>query len=327
MNSFKIQLNSNNATLTGYIHDKSREMPNTDIRPAVLVFPGGGYMMCSDREADPIALSYLAEGYNTFILRYSVGVDVPVSKAFEDADDAMGYLLENAEDLNIDVNKIAVIGFSAGGHLTAWLSNYGKVKPCAAILGYPAILAASGKFLGKEFPELCDKVDENTPETFIFTTRDDALVVVDHALQYALALDRAKVGFELHVFASGTHGLSLAKSHTSSGKPAMVNEDVAEWFGLSVRWLKRVLGDFVVAEEPVDFSKIDSHTPIAVLMNDEQIWKTVAECFPELPDRLNEAKENGRWDMIKGASIRQLANFTPDAYSVEAMDLLDSKLK
>jgi len=113
--------NLTNSTITGYIHEKSGEMPNADIRPAVLVFPGGGYMMCSDREADPVALAYLAEGYNAFILRYTVGIDEPVSKSFADADEAMAYLHSNAGELNIDKDKIAVVGFSAGGHLAACL--------------------------------------------------------------------------------------------------------------------------------------------------------------------------------------------------------------
>ena len=83
MKTFTKNFTNQNVILTAYIHDRSREMPNTDIRPAVLVFPGGGYMFCSDREADPVALAYLAEGYNTFILRYSVGIGIPAASAFK----------------------------------------------------------------------------------------------------------------------------------------------------------------------------------------------------------------------------------------------------
>lgn len=70
----KLELKSNpGATLTAYLLDTSREMPNMTDRPAVLVIPGGGYYMCSDREAEPIAMAFAVHGYNTFVLRYTVG--------------------------------------------------------------------------------------------------------------------------------------------------------------------------------------------------------------------------------------------------------------
>ena len=64
----KLELKSNpGATLTAYLLDTSREMPNMTDRPAVLVIPGGGYYMCSDREAEPIAMAFAVHGYNTFV--------------------------------------------------------------------------------------------------------------------------------------------------------------------------------------------------------------------------------------------------------------------
>ena len=70
----KLELKSNpGATLTAYLLDTSKEMPNMTERPAVLVIPGGGYYMCSDREAEPIAMAFAVHGYNTFVLRYTVG--------------------------------------------------------------------------------------------------------------------------------------------------------------------------------------------------------------------------------------------------------------
>ena len=248
MKTFTKNFANQNVILTAYIHDRSREMPNTDIRPAVLVFPGGGYMFCSDREADPVALAYLAEGYNTFILRYSVGIGIPAASAFVDAEEVMTYLHVNADDLNIDKEKIAVIGFSAGGHLAAWLCTYGTRKPAAVILGYACTLPEIGKLMGKELPELCEKVDDTTPPTFIFTTRNDPVVPVRHSLQYADALDKANTPFEMHIFSDGAHGLSLAKTFTSAGKSGLVNADMELWFALSVKWLKSVLGDFPVQD-------------------------------------------------------------------------------
>ena len=319
--------NLTNSTITEYIHDKSGEMPNTDIRPAVLVFPGGGYMMCSDREADPVALAYLAEGYNAFILRYTVGIDEPVSKSFADADEAMAYLHSNAGELNIDKDKIAVVGFSAGGHLAAWLSNHGKIKPQAAVLGYPAILAESGKMLRKEFPELCEKVSKNTPPTFIFTTRNDTVVAADHSLQYAMVLNKAKVGYELHIFSDGLHGLSMARTFTSSGNAKMVNDDVAQWFGLSVRWLKSILGDFAVSDGAGYNGPLNSHAPISLIMENTDIWKVVTGFLPAAAAMVKQSEESGGSDALTGASLRQIAPFSDNAFTEEQLDMLDNKLR
>ena len=241
MKANKIFLSNEGTTLTCYTHDISKEMPNVDVRPAVLVFPGGGYYACSDREADPVAMAFFAEGYNAFILRYSVGLHNHISKAIFDANEAIAYLHGHAEELHIDTDRIAIMGFSAGGHLAAWLCVSGKVKPAAAILGYPCILPEIGAKLSRELPEICGLVDQTTPPTFIFSTRNDDVVPIMHSIQYAAALDRAGVGFEMHIFRDGIHGLSLAKPFTSSGNDSMVNPDAAKWFALSVAWLTRVM--------------------------------------------------------------------------------------
>lgn len=244
MNTFAVNPANGSAVLTGYTHDLSDEMPNARIRPAVLIFPGGGYRICSDREAEPVALAYLAEGYNAFVLRYSVGPEEPLLKSFSDANAAVLYLHKHAEELNIDKNKIVLAGFSAGGHLAAWVSVCGKQKPAAVILGYPVITAEAKRKTGKDFPEICGRVDGETPPTFIFSTRNDPVVPITHSLQYAAALEKANVAFELHIFGDGEHALSLAKTFTSAGKAKLVNADAALWFPLSVNWLKRLLGDF-----------------------------------------------------------------------------------
>jgi acetyl esterase/lipase len=327
MKTITKNLANEKAALTCYLHDKSGEMPNTSIRPAVLVFPGGGYMACSDREADPIALAYLAKGYNTFVLRYSVGIIEPASKAFEDACEAIAYLHESADDFCIDKNKIAVIGFSAGGHLAAWLSVFGKIKPAASILGYPCILPELGKLMGKEIPDLCGNVSADTPPAFIFHTRNDKLVPVAHSIAYASALDNANVGFALHIFADGSHGLSLAEPFTSSGSIDLVNADVAQWFELSVKWLKQVFGDFIVSANSTFSGPLDCDAPLGALMENEQVWKTTLNVFPALIEMLKSAEENGQGAAIKGATIRALASFSPDIFTEEKIDELEKQLK
>lgn len=119
----QIPMGAHNAQLTCYLQDPCTEMPALDRCPAILIFPGGAYAFCSDREADPVALAFLNAGYNAFVLRYSVSQNCPVEEvytnAFAEAQEAMDYLHQNAGDLHIDPEQIAVVGFSAGGHLAA----------------------------------------------------------------------------------------------------------------------------------------------------------------------------------------------------------------
>ena len=324
MKTFIKELTNAKVILTAYIHDRCREMPNTNIRPAVLVIPGGGYMFCSDREADPVALAYLAEGYNTFILRYSTGIGIPAANAFDDADEAVAYLHSNAGDLNIDKDKIAVIGFSAGGHLAAWLSTYGAIKPAAAILGYPCILPEIGQLLGKDLPGLCEKVDSSTPPTFIFATRNDPVVPVRHALRYADALDKAKTPFEMHIFGEGAHGLSLAKTITSAGKAALVNPDMAQWFGLSLNWLKSILGDYEVQEEiiQVNDDTLDISSPLGKLMANDMTRSLVLEILPQIAEIVKNAEESGQSGILYAAPIKEIARVRPELLDVESITRL-----
>jgi len=329
MKTFTINLTNGKAFLTGFIHAQSKEMPNVDTRPAVLVFPGGGYMMCSDREADPVALAYLAEGYNTFVLRYSVGLNTPASQSFSDAEEAIAYLHEHADELNIDKGKIVVIGFSAGGHLAAWVSVFGKIKPAAAILGYACTLAEIGRLMGKELPDLCGNVDRETPPTFIFATRNDAVVPVKHSLKYADALDRANVGFELHIYGDGAHAMSLGKPFTASGKANLVSADIAQWFGLSLNWLKTVIGDFEVQETPEQTydDVLDCGAPLGLLMSNESIRPLVLEHLPLITEIMKQAAESGQSEIINAASIRQLARLRPELLAEEKVNELDERLK
>ena len=126
----QIPMGTHNAQLTCYLQDPCTEMPALDRCPAILIFPGGAYAFCSDREADPVALAFLNAGYNAFVLRYSVSQNCPVEEvytnAFAEAQEAMDYLHQNAGDLHIDPEQIAVVGFSAGGHLAASVGTMGN---------------------------------------------------------------------------------------------------------------------------------------------------------------------------------------------------------
>lgn len=130
MRTFVKKLTNPGVTLTAYLPTASDEMPNYKTRPAILVIPGGAYMMCSDREAEPIALSFLAKGYAAFVLRYSVGKGAAkFPRPLNDAEEAMELIISNAAEWGVEPEHIAAIGFSAGGHLCAALGTMGRSDP------------------------------------------------------------------------------------------------------------------------------------------------------------------------------------------------------
>ena len=230
----KINLTDNpEVTLTAYICEPSEEMPNMKIRPAMLVIPGGGYNMCSDREAEPVAFEYIAKGYNAFVLRYSLKEKSAFPRPLNDAETALKLIRNNCDKWYVDPDKVAVIGFSAGGHLAAALSTMGEVRPNACILGYPCTLEKIVKILAAPVPPLDDKVSPNTPPTFIFAASDDKIVPIENSLIYALRLSENKVPYELHVFSRGDHGFSIGT------KVVGINDEITENFKPTVYWVQR----------------------------------------------------------------------------------------
>lgn len=241
--------------------------PTCKPRDAVLICPGGAYeFVCDEREGEPIALRYLAAGYQAFVLTYSVGSKAVFPRPLTDAALAMGCIRSNAERFGIDPARVFVVGFSAGGHLAASLGTLwdlpileketGRsaetIRPTGMILGYPVISGIShphaGSFrnlLGEESPStesltalsLETRVKNGvTVPAFLFHTFDDPTVPVENSLVFAAACSREKVSVELHLFPHGPHGIALANEWTSCGIPAMIRPDVATWLDLSVRW-------------------------------------------------------------------------------------------
>ena len=141
-----------NVTLTAMIQDVGGEFRGITARPAVLVIPGGGYLFCSDREADPVALAYMKAGYHAFILRYSVGEYSEWPQPLEDYEQAMECILKNADKWHVIKDKIAAIGFSAGGHLAGAAATMSRHRPAAAILGYPVLREETALELGTTMP-------------------------------------------------------------------------------------------------------------------------------------------------------------------------------
>ena len=200
--------------------------------------------MLSDREADPIAAAFLAQGYHAFVLRYSIGGDKSFQQALNDAETALKRIRSMAGEWHVNPEQIAVCGFSAGGHLAAAVGVMGKERPNAMILCYPCILESMSRILAFPVPSCDERVDRSTPPAFLFHTANDTVVPVENSLRMASALDRAGVPFELHIFPRGPHGLALANETTSNGSADMVSPEVAEWIPLCVRWLKKLFPNF-----------------------------------------------------------------------------------
>lgn len=245
------------ASLEGYILDCKLSLGQETARPAVIVCPGGGYVYCSDAEAEPVALRYTSAGYHAFILRYSVGWKAAGFQPLKQLSWVIGYLRENAAQWNIDPEKIAVCGFSAGGHLALSSGVMGENRPNAMILGYPATIAPSWpgfdfmlKLLtGKEKVTAEDEKDFNlvpmigkdAPPVFMMATAEDALTPFG-ALAVAKKYSDLGLGYELHIFQHGPHGLSLADATSAEGSLRKLSPAFAHWHELSVLWLQKTFG-------------------------------------------------------------------------------------
>ncbi|MBQ4290118.1 MAG: alpha/beta hydrolase [Clostridia bacterium] len=225
-------------TLTAYIQDVGGEY-RFSRRPAMLVLPGGGYSFCSDREADPIALAYLNAGYHAFILRYTLKSVGGWPCPLEDCDAAMALLEEKADEWNIEPGKIAVSGFSAGGHLAACAATLGAHRPAAAVLVYPVILQDIADACQPGMPAPHEHVTADTCPCFIAHARDDSTVDIHSALAMATALADAGVPFEAHVYSRGGHGFSTG-SDWIYGAPK--TERLSDWVEDSIGWLDEILG-------------------------------------------------------------------------------------
>ncbi len=248
-------------TLDTYILDGIKKK-----RGAVLICPGGGYEFTSEREAEPIAMQFNAAGFHAFVLYYSVSPQKHPQPLL-DLSRAMCIIRENAKAWNVDCEKIAVCGFSAGGHLAAslgvhWEKPYlqkaagikkGMNKPNALILCYPVI--TSGEFahrgsienlLGKQANKkllyemsLEHQINKKTPPAFIWHTFNDGAVPVENSLFFANEMRKKGIPFELHIYQEGSHGLSLATSETDDGNMG-VYPHIATWVKLCIEWMEKL---------------------------------------------------------------------------------------
>ncbi len=250
-----------NVSLTAYIQETAGEFGFAK-RPAMLVLPGGGYAMCSDREADPVALAYARAGYQAFILRYTVTSKGLWPLPLADYEQAMGLIEKNAEEWQVDTDKVAVSGFSAGGHLAACAATMAKHRPAAAVLVYPAILKEILDMCQPDLPEPWKAVDGNTAPCFLAAARDDRVVPISNTLRFGLALADKNIPFESHIYSYGGHGFSTAEGWLNASS---VSERTPNWVPDSIGWLKETLGELTrngFTQPNLAVSKNDDTSPV-----------------------------------------------------------------
>lgn len=228
-----------NAQLTAYIQKTEGRYINTEKRPAIIILPGGAYEFCSDNESDPIAMVYLRAGFHAFILDYSVAEHKAWCNPLDDYEKAYRLICERGEEWKIDTSRIAVIGFSAGGHLAGCAATISDCKPRAAILGYPVLNRATTNFYSTTAPDVVSSVDESTCPCFIFASRNDNTVPIENAVELLAALNEHGVGYECHIYSKAPHGFSVADGSVNINE-ADICSRTPHWTADSIAWLKEV---------------------------------------------------------------------------------------
>lgn len=217
--------------------------PEKDTGACVVICPGGGYsILATSHEGEDVARFLNSIGVTGIMLKYRVprrqgtSNDFPPPQALMDAQRALSVVRSQAGELGVDPKRIGILGFSAGGHLAAWTSTsfekrtYEPIdaadktdcRPDFSVLIYPAYLVKKGGGLTEEI-----KVGSQTPPTFLAHAGDDP-VTVESSVLYYLALKRAGVPGEMHVYSSGGHGFGMLPS----------NKPVAAWPKRLEEWMK-----------------------------------------------------------------------------------------
>jgi acetyl esterase/lipase len=226
--------------------------------PAMIVCPGGGYAaLAMNHEGRQVAGYLNSLGMAAFVLRYRLGPRYHYPIELQDAQRAIRMLRARAAEWRIDPERIGMMGFSAGGHLavmaathfdngitsSADVIDHAGSRPDFVVLGYPVISmterwthqGSKTNLLGPNpDPELArslsgeQAVTSQTPPTFIFQTNADTTVPAENSVYYYIALRKAGVPAEMHIFEKGPHGVGLANDD-----PAL-----SEWSKLLANWLR-----------------------------------------------------------------------------------------
>lgn len=242
--------------------------PSDTPRPALLIFPGGGYEFCCNREGDPVADAFIERGYHCFVLYYSIKENAKYPRPLIDAAKAMKHIRDHAKEYNVDPDHVYACGFSAGGHLCGMLGtmwhrdeiqkeipdmSYGYCKPTAVLLCYPVVSGFEFGHQGtirnitggdvsdenRAFVSIDRQIDKRSSPAFIVHTASDGLVPIENAFLAMNAYRKAGVPFEAHIFPFGPHGMALGNEITSDGNNSLVDASFAKWVMLADEFMRR----------------------------------------------------------------------------------------
>jgi len=207
----------------------------------MIVCPGGGYsVLAIDHEGLQVAQWLNSFGVAGFVLKYRLKPRYQPDDALADAQRAIRYVRHHAEELGVAADRIGILGFSAGGHLTSAAgTRFDRGNPAAEdpvdrqscrpdflVLAYPVISAELRK--GGSYASTDELVTADTPPAFLFHTNEDTGVTPEHSVRFFLALKAAGVPAELHVFRHGSHGLGLVPGDPATGA----------WPHLAANWMR-----------------------------------------------------------------------------------------
>lgn len=250
-----ISFHAGEAEVRGILQDDYETLKAHKIRPAMIICPGGAYRWRSPREKDPVALEFLSMGYQAFIVEYSCGEKASGFRPLRELAEAVRTVRRNAEEWHIDPEKIAVLGFSAGGHLAASLGTFWNdpeldlgpdCRPDAMILCYPVIstkefaheesvLWVTGNDpVMREKLHLPDHITSDFPPTFMWHGGEDSSVPVENSMMLAVKLKECKVPLEYHLFETGVHGISTCTQEVETPE-----ESCRHWVPLCKMWINR----------------------------------------------------------------------------------------
>lgn len=253
--------------LDTYFLDKISDFKKEVKHPVAIIMPGGGFNFHTDRESQPIAMNFAQAGIHAVVLHYQLLKDgksvFPL--ALQELATTLNWLSDQAEEKQIDLDKILLVGFSAGGSIVTNFNSLMtnpetrkdifpeelKVLPCANIIGYsvtdmtlgwPKTLDAAEKMSpDHKFWKSQDTLTKSGKPTFIWQTVTDQTVPVTNSLVYASKMEELGLPFELHLFSSGPHGTALATYQVQEpGDDHYLNHQVSKWWPLCLNWLDQI---------------------------------------------------------------------------------------
>lgn len=256
--------------LTTYIHEDIGTYGTGNGRPAIIVLPGGAFAFLSPFEGEPVALTFMQKGFNTFVLEYTVGDDCRYPDILIECSAAIKLVRDRAEEWRVDPGRVSLMGFSAGACLAGMSATQWNdpqvaaalgvqpryIRPDSAVIAYgcwdnsgtiwndPEFVNPGASRFPKSCPpqlDLIHYVGEHVCPLFIWHNQQDKYVPVRNALMAAEKLCALKIPVELHLYTGGEHGMSVANPlvYRDEADKRLIeqNPNVSLWVEMAANWL------------------------------------------------------------------------------------------